>query len=320
MSVHPAIAKHVVPAVLAGYVLDIPRDLANQAHYGTSQVPETRGGQMVAEYCRTLLSDYNRLSEYAKDPDALNTLATEFGRYREGYRSRYMAWLQARSRCISTLVTGGSNFPGRRNAKRNNIADKRCIELTEYRVRALSAIEKALRPELRPIMAGDSDAVSRLWAKLDTLTSLRSKMRAANNAIRKHAKAGESAQIDALIALGFTAAQSGDLLQPSTFGYIGFAPYQITNASANIRNLKARIRILEAAHATPDTETVGPHARIEDSPSDNRVRLFYPGKPSDITRSALKSAGFRWAPSLGCWQAYRNTETLRSALGFAGVK
>jgi hypothetical protein len=33
----------------------------------------------------------------------------------------------------------------------------------------------------------------------------------------------------------------------------------------------------------------------------------------------LKAAGFRWAPSLGCWQAYRNHATLTTARREAGL-
>jgi hypothetical protein len=34
--------------------------------------------------------------------------------------------------------------------------------------------------------------------------------------------------------------------------------------------------------------------------------IFFPGKPDEKTRDSLKSSGFRWSPSSGAWQAYRN--------------
>jgi len=32
-------------------------------------------------------------------------------------------------------------------------------------------------------------------------------------------------------------------------------------------------------------------------------------------RTKLKSCGFRWSPTLGCWQAYRNSGSLEVAKG-----
>lgn len=49
------------------------------------------------------------------------------------------------------------------------------------------------------------------------------------------------------------------------------------------------------------------------------MRLYFSGKPDDATRGRLKSRGFRWTPSLGCWQAYRNPTALDVARREAGV-
>lgn len=300
------------------FATDIPFDLARRAHSGTSFSPEDRARSEIAGYAANLARELAELSKLATTPEKQATLAAEFLRYRQAFCGRYLEMLQAKSRCMSTMITGGSGFPVRRQRKLSDIADKRTKELIEFRTRALAAIRKALTPELAPIMAGDVDAVPRLDAKVQRAEADLALMKAANAAIRKHAKAGAEAQIAALVELGIAAAVAARLLERDELGRIGFADYQIRNLAANLRRMKGRTEVIQQAQLTPATGRQGSRARLEDATADNRVRLFFPGKPDDATRSRLKSAGFRWAPSLGCWSAYRNTSSLAVAEREAG--
>jgi hypothetical protein len=300
-------------------VADIPIELANRAHAGTSFDPEKRGGQERLEYAMALWRDLTTLAKLATTDEKRATLETEFERYRAGYKQRTIARLQAHARCLSSMITGPSNFPTRRNEKANAAEGKRTDELIEYRTRALAAIRRALCPEDAPIMSGDSNAAARLAIGITAREREQERMKAANAAIRKHAKAGADAQIAALVALDFPAGIAEQLLKPDFAGRIGFADYQIKNNGAEIRRLQARLATVERNQAAPVAEAQGEHARMEDNPADNRVRLYFPGKPDLDVRTRLKRAGFRWAPTLGCWQAYRNTNALAVARDVAGV-
>jgi hypothetical protein len=302
------------------YASDIPMSLATAAHSGTSFVPEKRAEQHRTEYDETLTEDYETFRKHAVQGGTLELLDEEFSSYRAGYRSHYTAWLSAKSRCISVMITGPSNFPSRRNAKRNDTEHKRCEDLIEFRKRAMAAVIRNLRPDLRPIMSGDEDATDRLSEKIAKAEEEQNKMRAANAAIRKHKKAGAETQIRALVDLGFAAVIAEELLKPDFAGRIGFADYQLTNNNANIRRMKERLAHVAEQKTTQNNEVEGELARVEDCPAENRVRLFFPGKPDEATRTALKSGGFRWTPTLGCWQAYRNQWNLDKARAFAGVK
>ncbi|MGN6105430.1 MAG: hypothetical protein ACTHU0_10025 [Kofleriaceae bacterium] len=301
------------------FLSDIPLDVARAAHAGTSHVPERRGDQERDAYARQLAQDLETLSALADTDVKRAALAEEFPRYREGYRTRYVAMLAAKSRCMSTMIAGASKFPVARNARRVDAADARTTELIEYRSRAIAAIRKVLTPELQPIASGDADALERLEAKISEVEARQKRYKAANAAIRKHAKAGPEVQIAALVDLGFSPALAGELLKPDALGRVGFANYELTNSNANIRRMKERLAQLAEAKATPASEVAGEHARLEDNPADNRVRLYYPGKPPTEVRERLKRAGFRWAPSLGCWQAYRNHNSLATARREVGV-
>lgn len=293
---------------------DIPLSLAIAAYNGTSHSPESRGAHIIKDYAANLQATYDVLARAAAAGHTLDQLAGEFERFRAGFKTRYLAWLSSRSRCISAFIAGPSNFPVRRAEKRNNIADRRLNELVEFQQRARSAACRNLRPDLRPIMAGDADAIERLEMEIAKAEQLQARMKDTNAAIRKHRKAGAAAQVGALVEMGYSDGLAQKLLQADCCGRIGFADYSLTNNNANIRRMKQRLAQISAAKALPETSKAGSNGvRLEDSPADNRVRLAFPGKPSDEIRTTLKRHGFRWTPSLGVWQAYRNSTSLQVA-------
>ncbi len=291
----------------AHVITDLPYEVAMRAHSGTSMVPDERAVQEINGYAMTLTRDYANMSELADTDVKRASLAVEFERYREGYRTHVIAHLGARARCLSVMVTGGSNFPTRRNEKRNNTSDKRLGELLEYRKRTLAAIRKVLTPEDQPIRSDEPDAVVRLRAELAKATKTQERMRDANAAIRKHAKAGPEAQIVALEALGLPRSIGSELIKPDYCGRIGFADYQMKNNGANMRRIEGRIAELSARDVAPDRESIeGEGFRIEENRREGRVQIFFPGKPDESIRTRLKACGFKWAPSQGAWQRLLN--------------
>jgi len=301
------------------FLNDIPHALARNAHRGTSHVPDDRADMERTEYASTLAADYERLAAHADTDTKRAVLASAFAHYREGYRSRFVSYLQSRSRCLSPMITGPSRFPVGRNQKRNATADRRLQELIAFRRRTLDALNKTLNPQLRPIMAGDADAVSRLKEKLAEAEQLQAVMREVNAAIRRHAKEGEAAQLRAILAVYHKADEDDarELLIPDPMGHVGFSSYKLTNNNANIHRIKARIALLSRDKEIAPSTTRGDNGVLcEDCPADNRVRLFFSLIPPVEVRTRLKSQGFRWSPWLRCWQAYRNPQSLQRAREF----
>lgn len=299
------------------YANDIPMSLAVSAYSGISFTPEKRGASVVSGYGEELAEVYALLKSNAEKGGTLALLEEEFARFRSGHRSRTIALLNSRSRCMSTMIAGPSNFPVRRQEKRNAIERRRLDDLIEGKARAIKAAIRNLRPDLRPIMAGDADAIERLETEIRKAELTQSRMKEANAAIRKNGKAGRDVQIAALIEQGFSDAQAARLLEKDFCGRIGFPDYALTNNSANIRRMKQRLEQISRAKATPDTEAIGANGvKLEDCPAENRVRLSFPGKPDEQVRDKLKQNGFRWAPSLGVWQAYRNCRSMQVAQQF----
>lgn len=295
-------------------LLSIPLSLAVGAFNGVSHSPEGRGARAIEGYESECAQDVAKLREQAAKGGTLALVDEEIARYVSGYRRHACAYLASSSRCVSSFIAGPSNFPVRRMQKRNDIAHKRMVEHSEFRARAMKAAIRNLRPDLRPIMSGDADAIERLEVELAKLERDQVAMKAANVAIRKHAKSGPVVQVSALMELGYSERVSLELLKPDFCGRIGFPDYSLTNNGANIRRQKARLAALQVAKVAPVVERESESGvRLEDDPPANRVRLFFPGKPVEAIRSKLKASGFRWAPSIGAWQAYRNSRAMSVA-------
>ena len=156
------------------------------------------------------------------------------------------------------------------------------------------------------IFSDDPRASEKLTDKLEKLEKRQEIMKAANKLVRKNDRAG-------LAEMGFSEARIDRLFTPDFCGRLGFADYKITNNGANIRRIKERIESLDR-HAKDETSEVEINGiRILDNTDENRVQIFFPGKPSEIIRTALKSHGFKWAPSTGAWQRMRSFDALYQA-------
>lgn len=285
---------------------DIDLQLATSAHAGTSHSPDKRGHSEVDDYVNGLASDYAALEQLADSPEKLELLEAEFERYRQGYRKRKVDLLHARSRCMSTMIAGPSNFPVRQQQKRNETVNRRINDLIEFRERALNAIRSKLCPEDRPIMSGDADAAERLREQITEAESKQELMKAVNAVYRKRVKAKSAGK-----ELDLTDHEQ-ELLK-----HQWFHDFELRNNNANIRRMKQRLAHVEHLKSLPVKQVESDSGiRLEDCPADNRVRLFFPVKPDNEARGKLKSSGFRWAPSLGCWQAYRNSRSITLANQF----
>lgn len=273
--------------------------LAQRAYNWTSHNPESRGQRVVDDYSAELTADIEAIKAAAAkntdiDPDKL-TAAIE--RYTTKYTAHLSAYLYSHSNVASTFITGGSNFPVRRQEKLHRWADNKYEFFREYRTRALKAIIKSFKPAVNAWETYKKDLAARL--------KYQEFCKEANKAIRKH-KGNRAKTISALIALRMTEAQASKLMEPDYAGRTGVPAFSMTNNLASIKRIQARISQIEALAAMPVTDKDINGVTITDNTEANRVQITFPDKPSDECRAELKSSGFRWAPSNGTWQAFRN--------------
>jgi hypothetical protein len=165
------------------------------------------------------------------------------------------------------------------------------------------------------ISSDDPNAIDKLREKLARLEADQAQMKAVNAAHKKFQK--DPASLDKT--------NLSDSLKETIRNYKPryswephpIAPYELTNNGAEIRRVKARIEQLERQERDAEAlraenprgeaikaEEVAGGLRIEQNAEENRVFLFFPGKPSDAIRKLCKRSGFRWAPSVGAWSRH----------------
>lgn len=134
----------------------------------------------------------------------------------------------------------------------------------------------------RVISSDDPDAIQKLEAKLVRLEDERTQIKEFNKKARK----------------------DGTEQAPA---------YLLKNLAGNIRSVKERIKRLEAIEEIGDEDIEVNGVRMVKDKADNRVKLFFPDKPSEEIRAKLKSRGFRWASREKAWQRHLNNAGIYAA-------
>lgn len=151
------------------------------------------------------------------------------------------------------------------------------------------------------ISSDDPTALEQITARIAELEKSQDMMRAANKLLRKKdANAGD----EGLRALGINDRVIATMRKGDCMGTVGFASFELSNNSANIRRLKARLATLKRVDDVADSEERFGDVAVEIVPSDNRVRVRFPGKPARDVIKRARGYGFRWAPSEGAWQRH----------------
>lgn len=153
----------------------------------------------------------------------------------------------------------------------------------------------------RAIFSDDPEAIEKIGGKLAQLEARQERMKAANKLVKKGDR-------DGLTAMGYSETEISYLLDPKKFGGPGYASFELTNNNANIRRLKERAKVIEQKQAIPDKDEEHDGIRVEWRASENRIRVFYPGRVDLDTYKALKQHGFRVLRSEGegAFSAYYN--------------
>ena len=258
--------------------------------------------KMAVNACRMISMDPERMGHHIciECSEELNeflaNIPTELqAEYEAKYLNKWREWLAALSRCYSVLVTGPARFNSRRHEKMNDYERAARKRLRDWSEKVVKRINRQQR------LTGWQE-VERLQSKLDTLTELHDKMKAANKIVRSK-KMSEEEQIDGLVALGLNEQQAVEILKPTErWQSVGFPTYQLQNNLAKIKDTQAAIERHKAMAEAEDKEIKFNGGRVVVCNSEERMRFYFDEIPSVEVRNLMKRNAFKWSPKNGAWQ------------------
>lgn len=285
-------------------LLDHLLQKAITAHNGTSFSPEKRGASLINEVNEELNADINML----KDLGVMQLVTAE---YAAKYESKVIKWLNKKSRCISSMITGPARFPVARAEKFNNAEHNAYQELQAFRKAFIAGCEKRHRKEAVEAAGGALEIAKKKLASLKESQQFMKDVNAAYRAFKKKPESLEKSKLSDKTKELIKAFVPQYSYEPNPF-----PAYKLTNNTAVIKNTKDRIAELEQKDkfvaAAEQNEYPFEGGRVEICAADDRIRIYHDQKPAAAKILQLKSCGFKWSPFNVCWQR-QITENARRA-------
>lgn len=265
--------------------LDHLTERAQQAHNWTSFNPERIGKRIIEDYNAQLSADIEELQTAGIDPEVI-----------EGYKTRYIAlfssWISAKSRCASSVITGGANFNVRRAEKANRSEENHYQLWQVWREKAKKAItRKAKEPKTYV------SEIDRYRAELAAMQKNHELMKQGNKEIAKAIKEGRDISAYLMQTFG---------IEPHMIDWHMKFGFGLQNNSANMRRVQERIEMLEKKEQqrqeSPEKEIQIEGGKIVFNYEIDRLQILFDAMPSADMREKLKRSGYKWSPKNSAWQ------------------
>ena len=261
------------------------REKAIRAHNWTSFSPEKRGETMVNEYSAQLAKDLEELRAQNIDSETLTA-------YEQRYKSLFSAWLNAKSNCISSMITGPARFPTHKAEKANRSEQKHYDIFQQWREKAKKAIVRKAQPEKTY-----NSEIERYKAELEGMKRNHELMKIGNNAIRKANK--DKVDITAYLIETFG-------IKPHMIDWTMKFGFGLQNNNANMKRVEQRIKELEAKEQNrqdePEKEFLFNGGKVTMNYEADRIQIKHDTKPNQEVISLMKKNGFKWSPFNKAWQ------------------
>jgi exonuclease VII small subunit len=261
---------------------------AQRAYNWTSFSPEKRGTQLIKECSEELDGDIKELQDAGADSE---TIAS----YKERYERFITAWIGAKSRCASTMITGGSNFNVRRAEKANRSERRHYEVFCEWRSRAIKSIIRKSQPEKTYLSELD-----RYKSDLEGMKKNHELMKEGNKRIKQAKRTGEN--ISGYLMEVFNIA-------PHMIDWTMRFGFGLQNSNANIKRVEERIKELESKQerleSSPESKYIFEGGEVVYNYEIDRIQIFFNNRPTQEELTEYKARGlnsFNWSPSNKAWQ------------------
>ena len=290
------------------------KELAYRANSGTSFSPEVRAEQTINEYTELLNSDLETIA--AASLTIKDEYITRFKKYLRHY-------LSAKSRCISPMIAGPSNFPVRQQQKYHNWEDSAYSRFKEWRNKAIKAICKQIEKD-KPADQKTNEA----WESIKKFIEYKAQaivdidngapysrhlfVTSLTNFVKKMAKNGQVEHVKRALMLikELNAAAIKPLITEK-------------NAIFNLELIEVAAEIKADQIAAKEKENdifTFEGGEVVLNYGLNRLQIKHNSKPGYEVIQALKKNGFKWSPREVAWQRFLTNESKYKAMDLTGVK
>lgn len=261
------------------------KEKAISAHRWTSFSPEKRGETLINQYSAQLSEDLEELKAEKVDNETLVS-------YEQRYKSLFSAWINAKSNCISSMITGPARFPIYKAEKANRSEEKHYTIFQQWREKAKKAIIKKTQPEKTY-----NSEIERYKQELEGMRKNHELMKTGNIAIKKANK--DKADISQYLINTF-GIKEHMIEWTMKFGF------GLQNNNANMKRVEQRIKELEAKEQSrqdePEKEFLFNGGKVVMNYEADRIQIIHDTKPGQDVITLMKKNGFKWSPFNKAWQ------------------
>lgn len=269
---------------------ELSKEILNRAYYWTSFDPEKRAERFNAEYIQAQ-NDFINFVNAQRITDEQKNECLNY--WLERLYKNAVDYLAAESRCISWAITGPANFPVKKAEKAQASAESK---LADY----VYTLDKMKNPEIFNRYLTTEQKQSRIdaqkWREIsETLKYF----------IDYKKGCGWFNAFPHLKGAFTTQAKNGNFTMcDKILEYLHERQAEGLKIEKNIKILADILEEWKAKLAEPkeSTEKEIDGVRIVENTEENRLQLFFDGKPAADIITLLKQHAFKWSPRFKAWQ------------------